>query len=213
MFLRNSESNGSFWHSIPMFSGGSRYVNTHPVLRSSSKFDVLKNSPSVGHPNSILPSVVSSGSLSFIRSPTLVLQKSGTYQSRAMVPCFHTNSLIVSSLVLCNSTVGFMTGFGAPCNCSVSASLSMHCVIALVWTPALLSVDIPVHGCLFFFLLSIAVLYLYFLVSLCVSKPFSVRVQTIISLRSNFWMFTPRSPTSECSFLEKFFYFFRLVFC
>ena len=132
MFLRNSESNGSFWHSIPMFSGGLRYVNTRPVLRSNSKFDVLKNSPSVGHPNSILPSVVSSGSLSFIRSPTLVLQKSGTYQSRAMVPYFHTNSLMASSLVLCNSTVGFMSGFGAPCNCSVSALLSMHYAIALV---------------------------------------------------------------------------------
>ena len=103
-----------------MFSGGSRYVNTFPVLRSNSKFDVLKKSPSVGHPNSILPSVVSSGSLFSIRSPTLVLQKSGTYQSRAMVPCFCTNSLMVSSLVLCSSTVGFMSGLGAPCSCSAS---------------------------------------------------------------------------------------------
>ena len=79
----------------------------------------LKNSLSVGQLNKILPSVVSSGSLCSIRSPTLVLQKSGTYQSRAMVPFFHTNSLMASSLVLCNSTVGFISGFGSPCNCSV----------------------------------------------------------------------------------------------
>ena len=103
-FVRNSGSNCSFWHEIPMSSGGSRYVYTRPVLRSNSKFDVLKKSLSAGQLNNILPSVVSSGSLSFIRSPTLVLQKSGTYQSRAMVPCFCTNSLMASSLVLCNST-------------------------------------------------------------------------------------------------------------
>ena len=42
--LRDSISNGSFWHVIPMFSGGSRYVSTSPVWRFSSKFDVLKNS-------------------------------------------------------------------------------------------------------------------------------------------------------------------------
>ena len=58
--LRDSMSNGSFWHVIPMFSGGSRYVNTSPVWRFSSKFDVLKNSLSAGLLNSILPSVVSS---------------------------------------------------------------------------------------------------------------------------------------------------------
>ena len=115
-----------------MFSGGSRYVNTRPVLRSNSKFDVLKNSLSGGQLNSILPSVVSSGSLSFIRSPTLVLHKSGTYHSRAMVPCCHTNSSMVSSLVLCNSTVGFMAGFAVPCSFSGLASFSLHCAIALI---------------------------------------------------------------------------------
>ena len=108
MFGRNSGSNCSCWHLIPMSSGGSRYVYTHPVLRSNSKFDVLKNSLSRGQLNSILPSVDLSRSLSFIRSPTLVLNKSGTYQSRSMVPCCHTNSLMASSLVLCNSTVGFI---------------------------------------------------------------------------------------------------------
>ena len=118
MFVRNSGSNCSCWHLIPMSSGGSRYVYTCPVLRSNSKFDVLKNLLSGGQLNNILPSVDSSGSLSFIRSPTLVLHKSGTYQSRAMVPCCHTNSLMASSLVLCNSTVGFIAGFGVPCSCS-----------------------------------------------------------------------------------------------
>ena len=91
---------------------------TLPVLRSNSKFVVLKNSLSGGQLNSILPSVVSIGSLSFIRSPTLELRKSGTYQSWAMVPCCRTNSLMASSLVLCRSTMGFMARFGASCTCS-----------------------------------------------------------------------------------------------
>ena len=69
-----------------------------------------------GQRNSILPSVVSIGSLSLIRLPTLVLQKSGMYQSREIVPCCWTNSLMASSLVLCRSTVGFMAGFGVSCN-------------------------------------------------------------------------------------------------
>ena len=127
-----------------MSSGGARYVYTHPVLRSNSKFDVLKNSLSGGQLNNNLPSVVSIGSLSFIRSPTLLLRRSGTYQSRAMMPCCHTNALMASSLVLCRSTVWFMAGFGAPCNCSGLASFSMCCTsaMALVWTPVLLSVDI-----------------------------------------------------------------------
>ena len=130
--LRNSRLNGSFWHLIPMSSGGSRYVNTLPVLRFNSKFDVLKNSLSAGLLNSILPSMVSSWSLFFIRSPILVLQRSGTYQSRLMVPCCHTNSSMASSLVLCSSTVGFIAGSAALCSCSGLASLSTHCAIALV---------------------------------------------------------------------------------
>ena len=130
--LRNSRSNGSFWHLIPMSSGRSRYVNTLPVLRFNSKFDVLKNSLSAGLLNSILPSMVSSWSLFFIRSPTLVLQRSGTYQSRLMVLCCHTNSSMASSLVLCSSTVGFIAGSAALCSCSGLASLSTRCAIALV---------------------------------------------------------------------------------
>ena len=126
-----------------MSSRGSRYVNTLPVLRFNSKFDVLKNSLSAGLLNSILPSVVSSLSLFFIRSPTLVLQRSGTYQSRLMVPCCHMNSSMASSLVLCSSTGGFIAGSTALCSCSAWASLSTRCAIALVWTPALFSVDIP----------------------------------------------------------------------
>ena len=58
--LRDSMSNGSFWHVIPMFSGGLRYVSTSPVWRFSSKFDVLKNSLSAWLLNRILPSVVPS---------------------------------------------------------------------------------------------------------------------------------------------------------
>ena len=136
-------SNGSFWHVIPMFSGGSRYMSTSPVWRFSSKFDVLKNLLSARLLNSILPSVVRSWSLFSIRSPTLVLQRSGTYQSRLMVPCCHMNSLMVSSLVLCSSTVGVVAWSVAFCNCSGFASLSTRCAMALVWTPMLFSVDIP----------------------------------------------------------------------
>ena len=141
--LRDSMSNGSFWHVIPMFSGGSRYVSTSPVWRFSSKFDVLKNSLSAGLLNSILPSVVSNWSLFSISSPTLVLQRSGTYQSRLMVPCCHTNSLMVSSLVLCSSIVGVVAWSVVFYTCSGFASLSTHCAMALVWTPMLFSVDIP----------------------------------------------------------------------
>ena len=125
-----------------MFFGGSRYVYTRPVLRSNSKFDVLKNSPSEGQLNSILSSVVSSGSLCSIRSPTLMLERFVAYQSRAMVPFLHMKSLTASSLVLCSSTGGFVSVFGCPCN-----SFSMHCVMALVLT-LVLSVDIPVYRCL-----------------------------------------------------------------
>ena len=127
----SSRSNCSCWHKTPMSSGGARNVYTFPVLRSNSKFDVLKNLLSGGQLNSILPSVVSIGSLSLIRSPTLVLQKSGTYQSRAMVPCCQTNSLMASSLVLCGSTVEFVAGFCASCACSGLASFSMHCAAAM----------------------------------------------------------------------------------
>ena len=136
-------SNGSFWHVIPMFSGGSRYVSTSPVWRFSSKFDVLKNLLSAGLLNSILPSVVPSWSLFSIRSPTLVLQRSGTYQSRLMVPCCQTNSLVVSSLVLCSSIVGVVAWSVVFCTCSGFASLSTRCAMALVLTPILFSVDIP----------------------------------------------------------------------
>ena len=130
--LRDSMSNGSFWHAIPMFSGGSRYVSTSPVCRFTSKFDVLKNSLSVGLLNSILPSVVPSWSLFSIKLPTLVLQRSGTYQSRLMVPCCHTNSLMVSSLVLCSSTVGVVAWSIALWACSGFALLSTRCAMALV---------------------------------------------------------------------------------
>ena len=130
--LRDSMLNGSFWHVIPMFSGGSRYVSTSPVWRFSSKFDVLKNSLSVGLLNSILPSVVSSWSLFSIRAPTLVLQRSGTYQLRLMVPCCRRNSLMVSSLVICSSTVGVVAWSVVFCAYSGFASLSTHCAMALV---------------------------------------------------------------------------------
>ena len=82
---------------------------THPVVRSNLKVDVRKYSLSGGQLNSILPLVVSIGSLSVIKSPTRVLQKFGTYQSRAIVPCFLMNSLMASSLdLLWDSWLGFM---------------------------------------------------------------------------------------------------------
>ena len=152
--------NGFFLHEIPMFSGGSRYVSTSPASRFSSKFDVLKNSLSARLLNSILPSVVPSWSLFSIRSPTLVLQRSGTYQSRLMVPCCHTNSLIVSSFVLCGSTVGVVVWSIAFCTCPGFSSLSTRFAMALVWTPILFSVDIPFFGefsCLSLFFLSFCV--------------------------------------------------------
>ena len=132
-----------------MFSGGWRYVSTS-VWSFSSKFEVLKNSLSAGLLNSILPSVVPSWSLFSIRLPTLVLQRSGTYQSWLMVPCCHTNSLMVSSLVLCSSTVGVVAWSIAFCTCSGFSLLSTLCAMALVWTPILFSVDIPFF--FFFFL-------------------------------------------------------------
>ena len=121
-------------------------MSTSPVWRFSSKFDVLKNLLSARLLNSILPSVVPSWSLFSIRSPTPVLQRSGTYQSRLMVPHRHTNSLMVSSLVLCSSTVGVVAWSIAFCTCSGFASLSTYCAMALVWTPMLFSVDIPFCG-------------------------------------------------------------------
>ena len=126
---RNSGSNYCCWHETPMSSGGLRYVYTHPVLRSNLKFDVLKNSLSGGQLNNILPSVVSSRSLSFIRSPTLVLQKSGTYQSRAMVPCCHTVALGWLHF-LCVASQPWLS-FECLCCCPLT-SLSMGDVFCLL---------------------------------------------------------------------------------
>ena len=114
-----------------MSSSGARNVYTHPVLRSNSKFDVLKNSLSGGQLNSILPSVVSIGSLSFIRSPTLVLRKSGTYQSRAMVPCCRTNSLMASSLVCADLLWG--SWLGLVCLVFALGWLHFLCVVPQSW--------------------------------------------------------------------------------
>ena len=99
------------WYLCPLVGRGMWTLLS--VLRFNSKFDVLKNSLSAGLQNSILPSMVLSWSLFFIRSPTLVLQRSGTYQSRVMVPCCHMNSSMASFLVLCSSTVGFIAGSAA----------------------------------------------------------------------------------------------------
>ena len=158
-----------------MFSRGLRYVSTSPVWSFSSKFEVLKNSLSARLLNSILPSVVPSWSLFSIRSPTLVLQRSGTYQSRLMVLCCRTNSLMVSSLVLCSSTVGVVAWSIAFCTCSGFSSLSTCCSMALVWTPILFSVDIPFLAyfrrfalvCGVYVFLSVSVLTLLVAVSNC----------------------------------------------
>ena len=87
--------------------------------------------------------MVPSWSLFSIRSPTLVLQRSGTYQSRLMVLCCRTNFLMVSSLVLCSSIVGVVAWSVVFYTCSGFASLSTRCAMALVLTPILFSVDIP----------------------------------------------------------------------
>ena len=105
---------------------------TSPVWRFSSKFDVLKTLLSVRLLNSILPSVVPSWSIFSIGSPTLVLQRSSTYQSRLMVLCCPTNSLMVSSSVLCSSTVGVVAWSVVFCTCSGFASFSTPCARALV---------------------------------------------------------------------------------
>ena len=103
------------------------------------------------------------------------LQRSGTYQLRLMVLYCRTNSLMVSSLVLCSSTVGVVAWSIAFCTCSGFSSLSTHCAMALVWTPILFSVDIPFwvfFVCLLLFFgvyvyLSEAVLTLSVVVSNC----------------------------------------------
>ena len=81
-----------------------------------------------GQLNSILPLAVSIGSLYLINSPTRVLLKFGTYQSRPIAPCLLMNSLMSSSSVL--STVEFMTGFcvsGSVVPCPVAATGFVPC--------------------------------------------------------------------------------------
>ena len=81
-------------------------------MRSNSKVVLQKYSLSGGQLNSISPLVVSIGSLFLIRSPTRVLLRFGTYQSKPIVPCLLMNSSMTSSSVLCRFTVGFMAGSG-----------------------------------------------------------------------------------------------------
>ena len=183
MLRRNSRSKGSFWHEIPMFSGGLRYVNTWPVFRSSSKFDVLKNSLNVGQLNTILPSAVSIGNLCSMRSPTLAFEKFGTYQSSAMVPCSHTKSLMDLSLFLYGSTVGFTFWL-----CASWGSLSVRCAIALVCTPVLL-VGIFLWPCsIFVFQSSITACY-RFSVLFFFSTFFAILVFTLCCLSRAFFFF------------------------
>ena len=116
-----------------MSSRGVRNVYTRPVVRSNSNVDVLKYSLSGGQLNSILSLVVSIRSLSLIQSPTQVLLKFGTYQSRPIVLFLLMNSLITLPSVMCISTVGFMaefcaSGFGIPCP---AAAGFVSCVFVL----------------------------------------------------------------------------------
>ena len=102
---------------------------TCPVVRSNSKIDVLKYSLSGGKLNNILPLVVSIGILSLIESPTRVLLKFGTYQSKPIALCLLMNSSMISSSLLCGFIVGFMAGlgtswFGVPCPAVVAGFLS-----------------------------------------------------------------------------------------
>ena len=121
--LRRFMSNSSCWHGTLMSSGGSKYVYTHPVVRSTSKVDV-KNSLSCGQLNSILPLPALMGSLSLIRSLIRVLLKFGTYQSRPISLCLLMYSSMLLISVLVNSTVGFRaaicwSGFGVGWSCVV----------------------------------------------------------------------------------------------
>ena len=104
-----------------------------------------------------------------MRSPTLVFEKFGTYQSSAMVPCFRTKSLMVSSLLLYSSTVGFTFWF-----CVSWGSLSVHCAIALVCMPVL-SVGIS---------LSASFIYLFFFSSITACYWFAVSLSTLFLLFS-----------------------------
>ena len=104
-------SNSSCWHCRPMSSRGNKYVYTHPVVRSISKIDVVKNSLSWGQLNSILPLPVLTGILSLIRSLTQVLTKFGTYQSRSISLFLLTYCSMLSASVLVNLTVGFRSAF------------------------------------------------------------------------------------------------------
>ena len=82
---------------------------------------------------------------------------------------------MVSSLVLCSSTVGVVAWSIAFYTCSGFSSLSTHCAMTLVWTPILFSVDIP-FLCIFrlsalvfgvYVYLSVSVLTLLVAVSNC----------------------------------------------
>ena len=192
MLHRNSRSKGSFWHEIPMFSGGLRYVNTWPVFRLSSKFDVLKNSLNVGQLNTNLPSAVSIGNLCSMRSPTLVFEKFGTYQSSAMVPCFRTKSLMDLSLLLYSSTIGFTFWF-----CVSWGSLSVRCAIALVCMPVL-SVGISLS----------ASLIIIFFSSITACCRFSVSLSTLFLL----FYLGPSSLLSRGSLFFLLFFFNWLVY-
>ena len=152
-----------------MSSGGTEYVYTRPVPRSTSKFDTGKKSHSWGQLNSILPLLILLGNLVLIKSLIRLLLKLGTYQSNPISPCLLMYSSMFPSLMPCwfplipvNSTVGFRAAFSwsmfgtmcpgstmklSPLLCASWLS-SCHCVssyvcwasvMALVWTPNLSS--------------------------------------------------------------------------
>ena len=94
-----------------MSSDGSKYVYTHPVVRSTSKVDVVKNSLNWGQLTRILVLPVLIGNLSLIMSLMRVLLKFGTYQSKAMSLNLLMYSSMLLASILINSTVRFRAAF------------------------------------------------------------------------------------------------------
>ena len=64
--LRRFRSNSSCWHGTPVCSNGSRYMHTHPAVRSTLKVDVVKNSLRWGQLTSILVFPVLMGNMSWL---------------------------------------------------------------------------------------------------------------------------------------------------
>ena len=84
--------------------------------------------------NSILPLMVSIGSLSEIKFPTRVLQKSGTYQSNGMSPDEFLDDLIISFVQIHCGIPGWTF-------CVLSHRCYQACALLLLWVVGPLSMS------------------------------------------------------------------------